>query len=369
MPIVSIREIIEFGGLTEVPLMPDFLRGVINLRGSVVPVIDLSVRFGRAPTVEAKRTCIIIMELVQDEQMLLLGVMVDAVSAVLSIGVDHIEPRPSFGAGIRADFIEGMINVSERFIVVLDVQRVLSVDELASLLGMSAETRWAACQATACGSSDHERLERHSHRGRGQRPGHAAVPAVVQAAYRPAPAAVEEGPAAKPPGRACTNWAAPAGQYHASSQANRVPRSASAPSTSSPPTKPISSASRVISISWPRNCCRSGASQKHLRVWSAASATGEEAYTLAMLLDQSPPPQLVGVRLRHQHAGAAFRAPRTLSHGARTEHPAPVPAPLLPARYRGIRGPFPGAGRPARKVEFAQRNLTALHELTMGCTT
>lgn len=139
MPIASIREIIEFGGLTEVPLMPDFLRGVINLRGSVVPVIDLSVRFGRAPTMEAKRTCIIIMELVQDEQLLLLGVMVDAVSAVLSIGVDHIEPRPSFGAGIRADFIEGMINVNERFIVVLDVQRVLSVDELASLLGMSAE--------------------------------------------------------------------------------------------------------------------------------------------------------------------------------------------------------------------------------------
>lgn len=139
MPIASIREIIEFGGLTEVPLMPDFLRGVINLRGSVVPVIDLSVRIGRAPTMEAKRTCIIIMELLQDEQLLLLGVMVDAVSAVLSIGVDHIEPRPSFGAGIRADFIEGMINVNERFIVVLDVQRVLSVDELASLLGMSAE--------------------------------------------------------------------------------------------------------------------------------------------------------------------------------------------------------------------------------------
>ncbi|HZG22143.1 MAG TPA: chemotaxis protein CheW [Herbaspirillum sp.] len=139
MPIVNIREIIEFGGLTEVPLMPEFLRGVINLRGSVVPVIDLSVRFGRAPTVEAKRTCIIIMELLQEGQLLLLGVMVDAVSAVLSIGVDRIEGRPSFGAGIRADFIEGMINVNERFVVVLDVQRVLSVDELASLLGMSAE--------------------------------------------------------------------------------------------------------------------------------------------------------------------------------------------------------------------------------------
>ena len=139
MPIASIREIIEFSGLTEVPLMPAFLRGVINLRGSVVPVIDLSVRFGRAPTVVAKRTCIIIMELQQDEQQLLLGVMVDAVSAVLSIGVDQIEPRPSFGAGIRADFVDGMINVNERFLVVLDVPRVLSVDELACLLGMSAE--------------------------------------------------------------------------------------------------------------------------------------------------------------------------------------------------------------------------------------
>ncbi|KAF1045672.1 MAG: Chemotaxis protein CheW [Herbaspirillum frisingense] len=140
MPIASIREIIEFGGLTEVPLMPSFLRGVINLRGSVVPVIDLSVRFGRAATVIAKRTCIIIMELVQDEQQLLLGVMVDAVSAVLSVEVDRIEPRPSFGAGIRADFIAGMININERFVVVLDVPKVLSVDELASLLGMSSDS-------------------------------------------------------------------------------------------------------------------------------------------------------------------------------------------------------------------------------------
>ncbi|OWY29452.1 chemotaxis protein CheW [Herbaspirillum robiniae] len=139
MPIGSIREIIEFGGLTEVPLMPSFLRGVINLRGSVVPVIDLSVRFGRAPTVIAKRTCIIIMELQQDDQQLLLGVMVDAVSAVLSLETDRIEPRPSFGAGIRADFIEGMININERFVVVLDVPRVLSVDELASLLGISSD--------------------------------------------------------------------------------------------------------------------------------------------------------------------------------------------------------------------------------------
>lgn len=139
MPIGSIREIIEFGGLTEVPLMPSFLRGVINLRGSVVPVVDLSVRFGRTPIEIAKRTCIIIMELVQEGQQLLLGVMVDAVSAVLSVQEDRIEPRPSFGAGVRADFIEGMININERFLVVLDVHKVLSVDELSSLLGMSSD--------------------------------------------------------------------------------------------------------------------------------------------------------------------------------------------------------------------------------------
>ena len=139
MDIRAVREIIQHGAMTPVPLMPAFVRGVINLRGSVVPVIDLSARFGRAPTVEAKRTCIIIMELQQDEQLLLLGVMVDAVSAVLNVGVDHIEPRPTFGAGIRSDFIDGMINVNERFIVVLDVPRVLSLDELATLLGMSAD--------------------------------------------------------------------------------------------------------------------------------------------------------------------------------------------------------------------------------------
>ncbi|MFJ3044448.1 chemotaxis protein CheW [Herbaspirillum chlorophenolicum] len=159
MPIGSIREIIEFGGLTEVPLMPSFLRGVINLRGSVVPVIDLSVRFGRVPTEIAKRTCIIIMELMQDEQQLLLGVMVDAVSAVLSVQEDRVEPRPSFGAGVRADFIEGMININERFLVVLDVQKVLSVDELSSLLGMSSDSVLA-------GDERDERTGRQQQEGR-----------------------------------------------------------------------------------------------------------------------------------------------------------------------------------------------------------
>lgn len=138
MPIVDIREIIEFCSLTEVPLMPNFLRGVINLRGAVVPVIDLSVRFNRAPTPVAKRTCIVIMELVQEQQTLLLGVMVDAVRAVLTVENEKIEPPLSFGARLRADFVEGMINIKDRFVVVLDVKAVLSVDELSTLIGMAA---------------------------------------------------------------------------------------------------------------------------------------------------------------------------------------------------------------------------------------
>jgi purine-binding chemotaxis protein CheW len=137
MPIGDIREIIEFCSLTEVPLMPNFLRGVINLRGVVVPVIDLSVRFGRALTPISKRTCIVIMEVVQDDQTLLLGVMVDAVRAVLTVESDKIEPPLTFGSRLRADFIEGMINIKDRFVVVLDVGAVLSVDELSTLMDMT----------------------------------------------------------------------------------------------------------------------------------------------------------------------------------------------------------------------------------------
>ena len=136
MPIGDIREIIEFCSLTEVPLMPSFLRGVINLRGAVVPVIDLSVRFGRGQTPVAKRTCIVILELEQEAQTLLLGVMVDAVRAVLTIEQDKIEPPLSFGTRLRADFVEGMINIKERFVVALAVNAVFSIEEFSALIGV-----------------------------------------------------------------------------------------------------------------------------------------------------------------------------------------------------------------------------------------
>ena len=135
MDIRSIREVIQFGGITDVPLMPPFIRGVINLRGSVVPVIDLFVRFGRPPTTTAHRTCIVILELVQGENTAELGVLVDNVSEVLSIGESEVEPAPAFGSGICSEFIAGVAKVNDRFVILLDVSHVLSVEELAALIG------------------------------------------------------------------------------------------------------------------------------------------------------------------------------------------------------------------------------------------
>lgn len=137
--ISSIKEIIEYRAPTDVPMMPGFMRGVINLRGKVVPVIDLAVRFGRARSDTTRRTCIVILDITQDEQPLDIGVVVDTVSAVLEIADAQIEPPPAFGARLRADFISGMGKVDEKFVIILDIDKVLSVEEL-SLLGAARET-------------------------------------------------------------------------------------------------------------------------------------------------------------------------------------------------------------------------------------
>ncbi len=133
MPISAIKEIIEYREPTDVPLMPGFMRGVINLRGRVVPVIDLSVRFGRGPAVPTRRTCVVILELPHEGSTQDIGVLVDAVSAVLEIADTDIEPPPSFGAKLRPDFISGMGKVGERFAIILAIEHALSIDELASL--------------------------------------------------------------------------------------------------------------------------------------------------------------------------------------------------------------------------------------------
>ncbi|MFZ2853899.1 MAG: chemotaxis protein CheW [Rhodocyclaceae bacterium] len=133
MDILQIREIIEFGHLTEVPMTPETVRGVINLRGAVVPVIDLSARFDRGQTAVGRRTCIVILEIDDGEALQTVGIVVDGVTEVLEIAAADIEPPPAFGARMRTDFIAGMARLGERFVIILDLASVLSLAELAQL--------------------------------------------------------------------------------------------------------------------------------------------------------------------------------------------------------------------------------------------
>jgi purine-binding chemotaxis protein CheW len=135
--ILRIKEIIEHSQLTAVPMMPDFIRGVINLRGRVVPVIDLIARFGKGQTVAGKRTCIVILEIESEGEQQDIGVIVDAVNEVLDIPASEIEPPPGFGASIKTDFIKGMGKLNGKFVIMLDVDHVLSMPELVQLSEIS----------------------------------------------------------------------------------------------------------------------------------------------------------------------------------------------------------------------------------------
>lgn len=128
--ILHIKEIIEYGNLTPVPMMPVFIRGVINLRGAVVPVADLAARFGREGRAVTRRTCIVIIEVEVGGQRQDVGLVVDAVNEVLEIAAADIEPAPAFGAGLSTEFIEGMGKIDGRFVIILHVDRVLSLDDL-----------------------------------------------------------------------------------------------------------------------------------------------------------------------------------------------------------------------------------------------
>lgn len=137
--ILAIKEIIEYDELTTVPMMPDCIRGVINLRGAVVPVMDLSLRFGKPSSPVTKRTCIVIIERQSEDAREDLGVIVDAVNAVLEIPASDIEPAPAFGTRIRTEFIRGLGKVNGRFVIMLDVERVMAVEELTMLASSGSE--------------------------------------------------------------------------------------------------------------------------------------------------------------------------------------------------------------------------------------
>jgi purine-binding chemotaxis protein CheW len=126
----NVREIIEYGHLTPVPLMPSSILGVINLRGGVVPIMDLRQRFGEGQTCIGRRTCIIILEVVRDEVHQIIGIVVEAVNAVLEVPLQDIEPPPSLGGQVRTDFLLGIAKVDDKLVVLLDIGRVLSLDDM-----------------------------------------------------------------------------------------------------------------------------------------------------------------------------------------------------------------------------------------------
>lgn len=127
--ILQVKEILQYETITRVPGVPASVRGVINLRGSVVPVVDLALKFGLGETAVTKRTCILIVEADLGGDRTVMGMMADEVREVLELGPEEIEPAPPFGTQVRLDFLTGMGKVGKGFALVLDLDRVLSADE------------------------------------------------------------------------------------------------------------------------------------------------------------------------------------------------------------------------------------------------
>ena len=131
--IAKVREVLDYIAITKVPKSPDFMRGVINVRGGVVPVVDLRVKFGMASTPQTVNTCIIIVEIVMAGESTILGALADKVEEVLDLDPAQIEPAPRIGTRLRTDFIKGMGKREEQFIIILDIDQVFSSEELANV--------------------------------------------------------------------------------------------------------------------------------------------------------------------------------------------------------------------------------------------
>jgi purine-binding chemotaxis protein CheW len=139
LDISKIREVLDFTSITRVPRTPEFMRGVINLRGSVVPVVDLRLKFGMSKTEKTVNTCIIITEVTVDNATTVVGALADSVQEVLDLRPDHIEPAPKIGTRLNTEFIKGMGKRDNNFIIILDIDKVFSTDELALVQTGQAE--------------------------------------------------------------------------------------------------------------------------------------------------------------------------------------------------------------------------------------
>lgn len=131
LDIEQVREVLDFTSITKVPQTPDYMRGVINLRGRVVPVVDLRLKFGKTMAEQTVNTCVIIVEVQMDGEKVVMGAMADAVQEVLDLEPDQIEPPPRLGTKLNTEFIRGMGKHADQFIIILDIDRVFSCDEMA----------------------------------------------------------------------------------------------------------------------------------------------------------------------------------------------------------------------------------------------
>ncbi len=143
--IVRVKEIIQYDTLTKVPKTPHWIRGVINLRGGVVPVIDLAVKFGLPETAITSSACIVITEVDIEGEISVMGVLADAVSQVIELRPEDIEPTPAFGTRINVDYLVGMGKAGKKFVLMLDIDKVLSATELVA----TAEVEAAAAEPEA----------------------------------------------------------------------------------------------------------------------------------------------------------------------------------------------------------------------------
>lgn len=131
--ILKVQEIIGMMKVTRVPRLPSFVRGVINLRGKVIPVVDLRLKFSMEAKADTEHTCIIVVQIVRDNQRVTTGILVDDVSEVLNVTAEQIEPPPSFGASIATDFIRGMGKVGQKVVMLLDIDKVMAADQIEAL--------------------------------------------------------------------------------------------------------------------------------------------------------------------------------------------------------------------------------------------
>ncbi|MEK6759515.1 MAG: chemotaxis protein CheW [Deltaproteobacteria bacterium] len=137
LDISQVREVLDFTALTRVPRTPDFMRGVINLRGSVVPVVDMRLKFGMTKTEQTVNTCVIIVEINLDGEKIILGALADSVQEVIDLEPEQVEPAPRIGTRLNTDFIKGMGKREDHFVIILEIDRIFSSCELSSVNGIN----------------------------------------------------------------------------------------------------------------------------------------------------------------------------------------------------------------------------------------